>query len=72
MSSYKDYEKAFDVSRKRCREMKGAEMPWELCYELVCCNRQGNLIFRKFMDCKTEMADIVPLEECRFLEPFII
>jgi len=70
MHAYHPYEKAFDTTVERCEQMKGKILPWEKCYEVVCCNRIGRLSLRKFMDCKTEMAEIEPMEKCKGLEPY--
>ena len=72
MHAYHPYEKAFDTTVQRCEQLKGNILPWEDCYEIVCCNRQGMVSLRKFMDCKTEMATIEPMEKCKGLEPSIV
>ncbi len=59
------YEKAFDTTKARCRELKGTEMIWEKCYEEVCCDRMGRIMVRKFLDCKKEGGDIIEMNNCR-------
>lgn len=72
IQSYEPYEKAYDTTRQRCHEMKGTALNWEKCYEIVCCEWIGRISLRKFMDCKTERAKILSMEECKNMQPPII